>query len=385
MTLVARDICTGCSACASVCPNGAIAMMPDSEGFLQPRIDSSRCIECGLCGKACPVLTVPSKNHDTPECFAFKTRDRELLRTSSSGGAFTSLALPVIQAGGAVFGCVMSKPDFVAHHVMTETETDMAAMRGSKYVQSDIRDAFIKCKVELDNGRKVLFSGTSCQIAGLKALLGKNYPNLLTVDFICHGVPSPAVWKRYKEQCEKAARSSLNNVSFRNKHYSWKKFSLALSYDTAGLNSINPLGQDLYLRAFISNYCLRKCCYKCAFKPGQGTVSDITIADFWGVDEVHPEFFDELGVSAVILHTPQGKLAFANAQTNADVLPVAIDEVTLHNPSYFRGVGIPSGRNLFMRLFRYVRTYKRLLSFAGRYPFGEWFLSVLMRKMKGWK
>lgn len=357
-------------------------MKPDREGFLQPHVDSSRCIECGMCSKICPELSGWHKNRAAPECFAFKTRDRELLRASSSGGAFTCIALPIIQAGGAVFGCVMEKPDFVAHHVMAETETEVAAMRGSKYVQSDIQDAFIKCKAELENGRQVLFSGTSCQIAGLKAFLCKGYPNLLTVDFICHGVPSPAVWQCYKEQCEKVVRSSLNKVSFRNKHYSWKKFSLALTYDNPRLNSVNHLGADLYLRAFIGNYCLRKCCYTCAFKPGQGAVSDITIADFWGIEEVQSDFFDELGVSAVILHTSEGKLAFEKSRTNAETLSVALDDITLHNPSYFKGVAIPPGRDLFMRHFRHVRTYRRLLGLAGRYPFGKWLLAMLTRKVR---
>ena len=357
-------------------------MVSDSEGFAQPRINRTKCIECGLCRRICPVLSPLEKNNGKPECFGFKTRDRDILQSSSSGGAFTSLALPVIRSGGAVFGCVMGKPDFVAHHVMAETEFELVAMRGSKYVQSDIRNAFIKCKAELENGRQVLFSGTSCQIAGLKAFLGKNYPNLLTVDFICHGVPSPAVWKHYKEQCERASRSSINKASFRNKHYSWKKFSLALSYDNVSSISINPLGQDLYLRAFIGNYCLRKCCYTCSFKPGHGAVSDITIADFWGIEKVRPDFFDELGVSAVILHTLQGKQAFAVSQTNADVMAVSLDEVTLHNPSYFKGVASPSGRDFFMRHFRHVRTYRRLLGFAGRYPFGKWFMDMLMRKVR---
>ena len=382
MILAPRDICTGCSACSSVCPEKAIAMAPDTEGFLQPRIDRSKCVGCGLCRKVCPVLTTPLKNHDSPECFAFKTRDRELLRSSSSGGAFSELALPVIRSGGVVFGCVMTAPDFVAHHVLAESESALAAMRGSKYVQSDIGNAFVKCKEVLLQGRKVLFSGTSCQIAGLKVFLGKEYANLITVDFICHGVPSPAVWKKYLGQHEAVAKSKVNSISFRNKHYSWKKYSLAVSFDNEKRNLINSLGKDLYLKAFIGNYCLRKCCYTCSFKPGQGSVSDITIADFWGIEEVCPEAFDDLGVSAVIVHTTNGRTAFDKASANAYIKVVSIDDVTLRNPSYRNGVSIPSGRPLFMRYFRYVKSYGFLLRMATRYPFFKCFIAMLMRKLK---
>ena len=382
MMLATQEVCTGCSACSSVCPQKAIDMVSDAEGFLQPRIDGSKCVECGLCRKTCPVLTILAKNHAEPECFAFKTKDRELLRASSSGGAFTELALPVLRAGGSVFGCIMVAPDFVAHHVMAESETELALMRGSKYVQSDIQCTFAKCREELLRGRQVLYSGTSCQIAGLKAFLGKEYDNLATVDFICHGVPSPAVWRNYLNQCEKETGLMPSRVSFRDKHYSWKKFSLAFSFDNASLNSINPLGKDLYFKAFIGNYCLRKCCYACGFKPGRGAVSDVTIADFWGIDKVHPEFFDEFGVSAVVIHTLKGKEMFGDAVANAHVLPVTIADITLHNPSYNHGVLMPSGRPLFMRYFHHVKSYGLLLKLATRYPFFKYCVSMLMRKLK---
>lgn len=383
MTLAAREVCTGCSACTSICPRDAIAMEADSEGFLQPSINPSRCIECGLCRKTCPVLTITQKNHDTPECFAFKTRDRELLRTSSSGGAFTSIAMPIIRAGGVVFGCVMGKPDFMPHHAMAETETGLAQMRGSKYVQSDIRGAFRKCKSELEQGRQVLFSGTSCQIAGFKAFLGKEYGNLLTIDFICHGVPSPKVWQKYIDQSQNRAKSKINCISFRNKYYSWEKFSLSLSYDNDKLNSITPLEKDIYFKAFLGNYCLRRCCAACSFKPGRGSVSDITIADFWGIGEVRPELFDELGVSAVVVHTAKGMQAFNRSKGNAVVSPVSIDEITLHNPSYFNCVVVPKGRDFFMRHLNHVHSLGLLLAVAKRYPFAEWFMSYLARKANG--
>lgn len=380
MTLATQAACTGCSACASICPRCAIAMKSNSEGFLRPSIDSSRCIECGLCRKTCPVLMITQKNHDMPECFAFKTKNRELLQTSSSGGAFTSIAMPVIRAGGTVFGCVMEKPDFTAHHVMAENEAELAPMRGSKYVQSDIRGAFKKCKSELERGRQILFSGTSCQIAGLKAFLGKGYANLLTVDFICHGVPSPAVWRKYIDRCQNRAKSKISCISFRNKYYSWEKFSLSLSYDNDKLNSITPLDQDTYFKCYLGNYCLRRSCAACMFKPGKGAVSDITIADFWGIKEVRPSFFDEHGVSAVVIHTTKGKQAFNCSKSNAEVIPVSLNEITLHNPSYAISVVLPKGRNLFMRYFRHVCSLELLLAIAKRYPFGAWFMSYLVRK-----
>lgn len=382
MILAEENICTGCSACRSICPKSAIALSPDAEGFLQPQIDGTKCIDCGLCRKICPVLSSIEKNSQPPECYGFKTHDRELLRASSSGGAFTSLAQPVIRAGGTVFGCVMTRPDFAARHVAANTEDALAAMRGSKYVQSDIQDSYRQCKAVLERGRRVLFSGTSCQIAGLKKFLGKDYPSLLTVDFICHGVPSPAVWRKYLDWREKEAQSKISCISSRNKNYSWKKFSLALSFDNAKLNSINPLDKDLYFKAFIGNYCLRSCCYACRFKPGKGSVSDITIADFWGVEEVRPEFYDELGVSAVMVHTPKGKAAFTASGSCADVIPVTLGEIELHNPSYSNVVAMPPGRKLFMRHFRHVHSYGPLLKLSARYPVGRWMWAMIKRKIK---
>ena len=210
-------------------------MVADHEGFLRPQIDASKCVQCHACERACPVLH-PSEPDTSPTCYAARTKDDALRLASSSGGIFTELARPILAKGGVVFGCVWEKPALVAIHAKAETEDELAAMRGSKYVQSDLRDTYREAKAELQKGREVLFSGTPCQIAGLNKYLGKSYDNLLTVEIICHGVPSPAVFEKYKQELVKRFGATLVSIAFRNKFYSWRRCSLVSTYADASEN-----------------------------------------------------------------------------------------------------------------------------------------------------
>ena len=188
MTLVAPERCTGCTACEAVCPHRAIAMAPDADGCLHPVIAASKCVDCGQCARVCPVTKTHAPDFN-PRCHAARTRDRDLLRASSSGGIFSELARTVLAAGGCVFGCALKSLE--ARHVKVEDEAGLAELRGSKYVQSAMGDCYRACRDELLNGRRVLFSGTPCQIAGLRSFLGRDDDNLLCVALICHGVASP--------------------------------------------------------------------------------------------------------------------------------------------------------------------------------------------------
>lgn len=214
--------CTGCSACFASCPKNAISLVPNEEGFLYPQIDSSKCIQCGLCEKVCPTLNIQQGANKNPKAFAVINDDEKIRMESSSGGVFTAVAKKVIEENGIVFGVKLDEHQ-KAVFSFTENVEGLSEFRGSKYVQAQVGNAFKECKNFLIENKKVLFTGTPCQIEGLKLFLGKEYENLLTMDIICHGVPSPLVWKKYTEFCEKKFASRIVKTAFRRKNDGWKR------------------------------------------------------------------------------------------------------------------------------------------------------------------
>ena len=308
--------CCGCGACVQICPKQCISMSEDNEGFLYPHVNSAICIDCGLCEKVCPVINQNEPNEPLA-VYAAKNTNEEIRLKSSSGGIFTLLAEQVITEGGVVFGARFNEGWEVIHDY-TETVEGLEAFRGSKYVQSFIGDNFKVAKQFLNNGRKVLFSGTRCQIAGLKKFLQKDYENLLTVEVVCHGVPSPMVWRDYLEykRAERAAgkntvSSSLNElpvitgISFRDKTNGWKKYGFKICYaaSKAAENSVSksgnkanceitPFKEDLLMKGFLKDIYLRPSCYHCAARQGKSG-ADISIADYWGIQSIHPEIDDD--------------------------------------------------------------------------------------------
>ena len=298
-----REKCCGCEACIQRCPQQCITLHEDGEGFLYPETDEGRCIDCGLCEKVCPVIFQGTGRRPL-NVYAAKNPDEEIRWESSSGGVFTLLAEKILSEGGVVFGARFDARWEVVHDY-TENVEGLSAFRGSKYVQSRIGDSFRQTECFLKTGRKVLFSGTPCQIAGLKLFLKKEYDNLLTVDFICHGVPSPGVWRKYlKEIAARRAAgkntvlyASLNKsgdvlrdisfISFRDKTLSWKKYSFVVCFsatDGAEKNSVllsEDLHTNLFLKGFLADLYLRPSCYACPVKKLKSG-SDLTIGDFLG-------------------------------------------------------------------------------------------------------
>lgn len=327
-----KKLCCGCGACVQRCPKSCISMREDNEGFLYPEVNKEICIDCGLCEKVCPVIN-QSEERKPMAVYAAKHKDERIRLASSSGGVFTAIAESVIDEGGVVFGARFDK-DWSVIHGYTETKEGLAAFRGSKYVQSRIGESYKDTEAFLKTGRKVLFSGTPCQIAGLKRFLRKEYDNLLTVDFICHGVPSPGVWREYlKEetarQCggknsvlshlkDKLGDVRIENISFRDKRLGWKKFSFSLTLSTTnGSGAKNTvflsesLDKNIFLRGFLADLYLRPSCHACLakkFKSG----SDVTIGDFWGVQNVMPEIDDDKGVSVLFILKDQNNVIFKN-------------------------------------------------------------------------
>lgn len=299
--------CCGCSACASVCPRHCITMVEDSEGFLYPQVDEEACVNCGLCEKVCNELN-PYDTREPLQVLAAINKDDEVRRKSSSGGIFHLLAEKTIREGGVVFGARFDENWQVVIDY-AEDMKDVEAFMGSKYVQARMGKAYADAKRFLNEGRKVLFSGTPCQVAGLHKFLRKPYDNLLSVDLICHGVPSPKVWRAYLEEVVKQGQS-ISCVEFRNKEKGWKKFSFFLSYNGVGktVSMLSPFTENHYMKAFLSDIILRPSCYECKAR-GCSSQSDITIADFWGIETLLPEMDDDKGTSLVLVNTNAGKIA----------------------------------------------------------------------------
>lgn len=336
--------CSGCHSCYSSCPKAAIQMVPNCEGFLYPVIEKSLCVECGICEKFCPVLNIVDYNQkkDT-EAFAIINNDENIRFESSSGGVFTAIAKKVIEQNGIVFGVKLDENQ-VAIHSFTENMEGLSEFRGSKYVQSDVGHAFIDCKKFLDDGKAVLFTGTPCQIEGLKRFLGKDYENLLCMDIICHGVPSPKLWKDYVNFQEKKSASRIVKTAFRQKNDGWKQFSLSFTFANDS-EYCASLYKDPYLQLFLKDVCLRESCYQCSSKK-INRISDITVADFWGIQNEIPEMDDDKGTSFVLVHTEKGKKIISELQ-NCKIKQVNSEVGIKYNPSFIKSVNRPRLRDSF--------------------------------------
>lgn len=307
------DKCCGCTACLSVCPKHCITMSEDKEGFLYPKVDGSLCIDCEQCVIVCPFHN-PSESSIPTDVYAAYNKEEEIRLESSSGGVFTLMAEKIINEGGVVFGARFTD-DWQVQIVPTETIDGLAAFRGSKYLQASVGNSYKQTKEYLMQGEKVLFSGTPCQIAGLKHYLRKNYNNLLTMDFVCHGVPTPKVWRMYLQEVTEAGKKAILDIKFHDKPNGWKRFNFTLSYDENDksyiLSSFN--GDNHYMRAFLQDMILRPSCYSCQAKCGRSH-SDITIADYWGIDQTIPQMDDDKGTSLLLVHTDKGREALDFSQ-----------------------------------------------------------------------
>lgn len=353
-----KQNCCGCHACASICPKQCISMEEDNEGFLYPEVDKSICIDCALCDKVCPIInqSEPSK---PIKVYAAKNINEEIRFQSSSGGIFTPLAESIIDDGGVVFGARFDENWNVVHS-WADTKEGIAAFRGSKYVQSTIGNTYNEAREFLKQGRKVLFSGTPCQIAGLKKFLRKEYDNLLTMDIICHGVPSPLVWKKYLCEYSQGIVNDTNenkiitNISFRDKSNGWKKYLFKLNYTfenkadnvKSHINTktlLQPIFENSYLKSYLTRLNLRQSCCHCPSKEGKSN-SDITIGDFWGISK-YSNIDDDKGCSVVIINTTKGREVFEHIKVNIKTSEQTLEQIKTEVTTYH--CSVPENNNRF--------------------------------------
>lgn len=336
-----KDLCCGCTACYSVCPKNAIKMVRDNEGFLYPEVDKEKCVNCGMCKKVCPILNKSKLNEFKQKGFIFQYGDDKIRKESTSGGVYTALAEYILDKNGVVYGVAME--DFYVKNIRVTSKKELYKFRNSKYVQSDKNETFKMAKKDLTDNKLVLYSGTVCEIEGLKSFLGKEYPNLITVDVICRAVPSPLLWQKYIE-----FRNSNNEATkayFRKKVYGYKYSNLTIENDNEILYK-NGIDSDPYLRAFFSNIACRPSCYNCHFKK-QNHISDFTIWDCFDVNKYDESFDDDIGTTRILINSQKGLDIFNIIKDKHKYKEVDVDKLVNNFHQMFNAIKYNSRRNEF--------------------------------------
>jgi coenzyme F420-reducing hydrogenase beta subunit len=314
-------------------------MVSDGEGFLYPRIDEQACSNCGACEKVCPMLAHLPQG-EPPAAFAAWHLDDDVREESSSGGVFSALMKKTLQDGGAVVGAAFDET-MTLRHQSAQSEVDGEKFRGSKYLQSIIGDSYREVRSFLQQGRRVLFSGTPCQVAGLYSYLGKQDDNLLTCDLVCHGVPSPKVFAAYKVTLERRHGANVSRIAFRRKDCGWKRFSVALSFDNA-TEYRRVFQDDPFMLGFLRDTYLRPSCHACRFSR-LPRMADLSLGDLWGVGSHHPEWDDDKGTSLILVQSARGQVAFDACRESLVVHETDLELCIRSNPCISGSV--PKGKN----------------------------------------
>jgi coenzyme F420-reducing hydrogenase beta subunit len=329
--------CTGCGACANICPSNAISIIMDKTGFYYPSIGES-CIRCNLCEKVCMRRYQTSKQNFTePRCFAAWSLDKDTRFSSTSGGIFSEIAKVVLKEAGCVVGAIYDD-NLIIRHSIASTEEELYLLRQSKYSQSYTGDIFIKTRHLLDKGNKVCFAGTPCQIAALYAFLGGEYANLITIDFICRGVNSPKAFRYWIDEIEKDNKSKVQKVWFKYKENGWKKSPLCTRIDFKnGITKIYDQKENQFMVGYLGpNLYVRPSCENCEFK-GVPRQADITLADFWGIEK---EYDDDKGTSLVIINNLKGELLFKEISSSIFVIEKCFKDIAKDNRCFYESIKI---------------------------------------------
>lgn len=341
-----KSQCCGCTACSSICPKKAIVMKQDEEGFVYPIIDKSKCVNCGLCDKVCPVKNAKEDTFEQ-KAYLVNNKNEEIRKDSTSGGAFTPIAEYVLNEGGVVFGATFDK-NYSIIHTYVENKEELSKFRGSKYVQSFLGDSFKQVKEFLNNDRMVCFSGTPCQIEGLKSFLQKDYKKLITVDVMCHAAPSPLVWKKYLNyEMSKLKGNKIEKLLFRDKSkYGYKYSTMTIKTDKDEYS--RGVETDPYLRAFFGDLSDRPSCYDCKFKK-QCHVSDFTIWDCFVVDNFDKNLDDDKGTSRILVNTENGRNIFEEIKENFNYTEVETQSLVKNVKEMLHSVEVNERRTQFFK------------------------------------
>ncbi len=341
--MVEKSKCTGCTACAAVCPTQCILMKKDEEGFLYPLVSQIQCIHCGKCDSVCPAIKQPEYPVIPIYAIGAFTKNEEVRKKSSSGGVFYELASRILEKRGIVYGAAFDQQiRTVTHRFITRRE-EISKLMGSKYIQSNLSDTYAQVKKQLDTGTEVLFSGTPCQIYGLRNFLNKEYENLICVSVICHGAPSPRLWEKYLKMRTDQLGGPVRDCNFRDKKKGWNHFGLKLSSVT-GKSKYISAQTDPFMRMFLKNMSLRPSCYSCCAK-NNSCRADIVLGDFWGVQYRVPELADDKGTSLVLVYSKKGDVLIKKISNALVLQRVDSEEALMGNRAFSNSVLKPVNRN----------------------------------------
>ena len=346
--IIAKIDCTGCKMCADTCPVQAISFKTDNEGFWYPSVDYKKCLKCKKCISTCPSLNkmFNSKTYE-PTVYAAWAKDDIIRTTSTSGGCFYLLAEKMIQNSGYIAACIYSEDYKTAYHVISNSVDDLNKLKGSKYFQSDTAGIYKTVKKQLDEGKKVLFCGAPCHVGGLNSFLGKkDYENLITVDFICRGINSPKVFRRYVEDLEERYHAPVTRVHLKNKKKGWTHLGTYMEFAN-GKKYYRDRINDPWVNGFIvGNLFMRPCCSKCKYKE-RLRVADISIGDFWGLPSTTENLFK--GISLVLTNTDKGEIYFSSIKDKLYVEPRTYEEASNGNGCLLNPAPMGEKRGEFFR------------------------------------
>lgn len=335
--------CCGCNACGDICPKQAISYKTDNEGFWYPEVDMEKCIDCGLCEKVCPIINVKDlKKNDLPEsiCYAAEHKNLEVVFDSTSGGLFSALADIMYKSGGYVGGAVFNEDFKSVRQYISNNKQDLPRLRSSKYLQSSLNGFFSKVRDLLKADEHVLVCGSPCQMAALRAFLRKDYENLIIADYICRGINSPKVWGKYIDSFEERYGHKVVYAKAKSKEYGWRNLTQKVILDN-GKSYFETREQSNFTKGYLRTgvYC-RPSCYDCKFK-GYPRISDITLADFWGIEKVNTSMEKNLGTSLVMINSKKGERYFETVKGRINYVQVPFDSIEGGNRSLNLSVDPP--------------------------------------------
>lgn len=334
--------CCGCNACGDACAHGAITFKTDIEGFWYPEVDKDKCVDCGLCEKVCPIINVDKlKKNDfaEPICYAAEHKNIEVVFDSTSGGLFSALADIMYKSGGYVGGAVFND-DFSVRQYISNDRNDLPRLRSSKYLQSSLEGFFKQVRALVKAGEQVLVCGGPCQMAAMRSFLGRDYDNLIIADYICRGINSPKVWRKYLDSFEERYGSKVVYCKAKSKEYGWRNLTQKVIL-ADGRHVYETREQSNYTKGYLrTNVYCRPSCYDCRFK-GYPRIADITLADFWGIERISSSMEKDLGTSLVMVNSKKGQAYFERVKTRVNCVEVPFHEAERGNPALNKPLAAP--------------------------------------------